>query len=132
MITLMMIKQEIIRRVQEVITARPDAVPFAFLFGSFANDRQTSRSDIDLAFYFQGISEEEKTEIEHKVSLLFDEAVHVLRLEDEDISPAVRLEAVSGLPIITPDIDRLNDFILSIIHQAEEHKHLMERLKRVA
>jgi len=62
----------------------------------------------------------------------FDEPVHILRLEDDDVSPEVRLEAVSGVPITSPDIDKLNAFVLSIIHRADEHRHLLDRLKRVA
>jgi len=103
-----------------------------FLFGSYATETQTPRSDIDVAFYFQNASEEKKMEIEQKISLLFDEPVHILRLEDEEISPVVRLATVSGIPVIPPDIDKLNSFVLSIIHRAHECKLLMDRLKKAA
>ncbi len=119
-------------KIKKVVKAHRGAIPFAFLFGSFAEGKQTSLSDIDIAVYFHGIAEEEKLEIEQNISLLFDEPVHLLRLEDENVSPQVRLNAVGGAAIIPPDIDMLNDFILSIIHRAYEHQYLMERLERAA
>jgi len=125
-------KQDIMNKIKKVVKGHPGAIPFAFLFGSFAEGKQTSLSDIDIAVYFHGIIEEEKLEIEQKISLLFDEPVHLLRLEDDDISPQVRLNAVSGAAIIPPDIDLLNDFILSIIHRAYEYQYLLERLERAA
>ncbi len=125
-------KQDIMNKIKKVVKAYPGAIPFAFLFGSFAEGKQTSLSDIDIAVYFHGIIEEEKLEIEQKISLLFDEPVHLLRLEDDDISPQVRLKAVSGAAIVPPDIDMLNDFILSIIHRAYEYQYLLERLERAA
>ena len=124
--------QSIIEPVRQVVAEYPHAIPFAFLFGSFAVGKQTPLSDIDLAVYFHNISDSEKTGIEQRISLLFDEPVNILRLDDDEISPLVRLEAVSGLPIIAPDIDRLNDFILSLVHEANEYRHLMARLKRAA
>ncbi len=125
-------KQDIMNKIKKVVKAHRGAIPFAFLFGSFAEGKQTSLSDIDIAVYFHGIAEEEKLEIEQNISLLFDEPVHLLRLEDENVSPQVRLNAVGGAAIIPPDIDMLNDFILSIIHRAYEHQYLMERLERAA
>lgn len=122
----------IISKVKKVIKAHSDAVVFAFLFGSFARGGQTPLSDIDLAVYFQDISEDDKIAIEQEIFLLFDEPVHILRLEDDEISQAVRLEAVFGIPIFVSDIDKLNDFVLSIIHRAHEDRYILERLKRVA
>lgn len=124
--------QNIISKIKTIIDQYPGTVPFAFLFGSFADDRQTPLSDIDLAIYFQNAAEDKKMQIEQRIALLFDEPVNILRLEDDDISPAVRLDAVAGLPIISPDIDLLNGYTLSIIHRAHEYRNTMERLKKVA
>ena len=76
--------------------------------------------------------ESEKTKVEHQISLLFNEQVNVLRLEDEYISPLIKLEALNGIPVIISDKDLLNRFILSIIHIAEEHKKILNRLRRAA
>jgi len=109
-----------------------DQIPFAFLFGSRAEGRQTSLSDIDIAIYFRDMRESVKTKIEHEISLLFVEQVNILRLEDETISPLVKLEALNGIPIILNDNDYLNLFILSIIHIAEELRRLLGRLRKTA
>lgn len=107
-------------------------IPFAFLFGSWTKGRQTSLSDIDLAIFFRDMPESVKTKIEHQISLLFDEQVNILRLEDENISPLIKLESLKGIPITSPDSDFLNGFILSIIHKAEEMRRLLDRLRDAA
>lgn len=128
----MQTSESIIHEVGAVIAEYSHAIPFAFLFGSFARGAQTTLSDIDLAIYFHNVPEKEKAGIEQTISLLFDEPVNILRLDDDEISPLVRLEALSGEPIIAPDIDRLNDFVLSLVHEASDYRRIMDRLKRVA
>lgn len=107
-------------------------IPFAFLFGSWARGKQTTLSDIDIAIFFKDMRESEKIKVEHKLSLLFDEQVNVMRFEDEHISPLIKLNALNGIPVIINDEDLLNRFILSIIHIAEEHKKILNRLRRAA
>ena len=122
---------EILRKVKKHIFNNPH-IPFAFIFGSYAEGRETPLSDIDIAIYFKEISEDEKIRIEHMILSLFDEQVNILRLEDEDISPTVRLRAVDGIPIIINDEDFLNRFILSIIHKASESETLLKKFRRIA
>jgi len=107
-------------------------IPFSFLFGSYAAGRETVLSDIDVAVYFNGMDEDEKIEYEHGLWLLFDERVNVLRLEDEEISPIVRLKAVEGVPIAIRDEDFLNRYILSIIHRASEADRVLGRLRKIS
>ncbi len=107
-------------------------IPFAFIFGSYARAQQTPHSDIDIAIYFKGLNERTKFKIEHALSMLFDEPVSVLSLEDEDISFSLKLEAVQGIPIMINDPDSLNQFILRTIHKAEEERHVIGRLRRTA
>ncbi len=123
---------KIIADIKSLIEKYGNGIPFAFLFGSRAEGRQTPLSDIDVAVYFRDMCESEKTVIEQKVSLLFNEEVNILRLEDENISPLIKIEALKGIPIIIEDTDLLNKFILSIIHRAEELRSLLRRLRRVA
>jgi predicted nucleotidyltransferase len=109
-----------------------DKIPFAFLFGSWADGKQTPLSDIDIAIFFRDMRESEKTKVEHQISLLFDRQVNVLRLEDEYISPLIKLEALNGISVVISDEDFLNRFTLSIIHKAEETRRLLNRLRKVA
>jgi predicted nucleotidyltransferase len=109
-----------------------DKIPFVFLFGSWADGKQTPLSDIDIAIFFKNMRESEKTKVEHQISLLFDEQVNILRLEDEYISPLIKLNALNGIPVIINDKDFLNRFTLSIIHKAEETRRLLNRLRRAA
>lgn len=107
-------------------------IPFAFVFGSYARVKQTPLSDIDVAIFFKNMRESDKTKIEHQISLHFDEQVNILRLEDEYISPLIKLEALDGIPIVIRDNDFLNRFILSNIHQAEELRRFLDRLRTAA
>ncbi len=122
---------EILRKVKKYISNNPH-IPFAFIFGSYAEGRETTLSDIDIAIYFKGMKEGEKIKIEHRLLSLFDEQVNILRLEDEDLSPIVRLRAIDGIPILINDKDLLNRFILSIIHRASESENLLKRHRRIA
>jgi predicted nucleotidyltransferase len=123
---------EQLKKIKSCIGQYKKKIPFAFLFGSLAEGKQTPLSDIDIAIFFRDMRESEKTKIEHQISLLFDEQVNVLRLEDEYISPLIKLEALNGIPVIINDGDLLNRFILSIIHIAEEHKRILNRLRKAA
>jgi predicted nucleotidyltransferase len=123
------------KKIDEIITylaGYAGNIPFAFLFGSYAKSQQISLSDIDIAIYFRGLGERTKFRIEHALSMLFDEQVNILSLEDDDTSFTVRLEAVQGIPIMVNDPDLLNRFILRIIHRAEEEKNVIGRLRRPA
>jgi predicted nucleotidyltransferase len=123
---------KIINTTRTVLENYEGKIPFAFLFGSWTKGRETSLSDIDVAIFFKDIPESVKTKIEHEISLLFDQQVNIHRLEDENISPLVKLESLKGIPITTPDNDYLNGFILSIIHKAEEMRRLLGRLRDAA
>ena len=123
---------KIINTTRTVLENYEGKIPFAFLFGSWTKGRQTSLSDIDVAIFFRDMPESLKTKIEHQISLLFDEQVNILRLEDDNISPLIKLESLKGSPIVSPDSDFLNGFILSIIHKAEEMRRLLGRLRDAA
>jgi len=123
---------KIINTTRTVLENYEGKIPFAFLFGSWTKGKQTSLSDIDIAIFFRDMPESVKIKIEHQISLLFDEQVNILRLEDENISPLIKLESLKGIPITSPDSDFLNGFILSIIHKAEEMRRLLGRLRDAA
>lgn len=123
---------EQLKKIKSCIGQYKKKIPFAFLFGSWARGKQTPLSDIDMAIFFKDMRESEKIKVEHQLSLLFDEQVNVLRLEDEYISPLIKLNALNGIPVIINDEDLLNRFILSIIYIAEEHKKILNRLRRAA
>lgn len=126
------IKKKKIDDIKTYLAAYSINIPFAFLFGSYAEGRQTPLSDIDIAIYFQGLGERTKFRIEHTISMLFDKPVHILLLEDQDTSFSLKLEAVQGVPIMINDPDFLNQFILKTIHRAEEEKNIIGRLRRTA
>jgi len=107
-------------------------IPFAFVFGSLAEGLQTPLSDIDIAIFFRGLPESQKIKIEHQVSMLFNEQVNILRLDDEYISPLIKLAALKGAPILITDIDFLNGFTLFILHDAEKIKKVLDRLRKAA
>lgn len=123
---------KIINAVRTVLEDYDSKIPFAFLFGSWTKGRQTSLSDIDVAIFFRNMPESVKTKIEHQISMRFDEQVNILRLEDENISPLVKLESLKGIPISVRDSDFLNNFVLSIIHSAEEMRRVLKRLRAAA
>jgi len=122
-------KEKIAGKIRKCLLKYKDNIPFAFLFGSAAQENQIILSDIDLGIFLQHASENRKAEIEQKVTLLFDEQVHIVRLEDDDISADLRLSAVGGVPILINDKDSLYTFILSLIHRAEEERRILRRLK---
>lgn len=126
------IKKSKIHEIKTYLSAYSGTIPFAFLFGSYAKGRQTPLSDIDIALYYKGISDKTKFRIEHELSMLFDEQVNILSLEDEDASFSLKLEAMQGIPIVINNPDFLNRFILRIIHRAEEEKNIIGRLRRTA
>ena len=121
-----------IREIKTYLLSYAPNIPFAFLFGSYAIGKHTPLSDIDIALYYKGLSETMRFRIEHTVSMFFDKPVHILSLDDEDISSRVRLEAVQGIPIMINDPDSLNQFILKTIHRAQEEKHVIGRLRKTA
>jgi len=123
---------EQLKKIKSCIGQYKKKIPFAFLFGSWADGKQTPLSDIDIAIFFRNMRESEKTKVEHQISLLFAEQVNVLRLEDEYISPLIKLEALNGISVVINDEDFLNRFTLSIIHKAEETRRLLNRLRKVA
>jgi len=114
------------------VVGREERIPFAFLFGSYTEGRETPLSDIDLAIYFDEMTNDEKTDIEHHLWLLFDEPLNILRLEEDDNSPLIRLRALEGEPILIKNHDALNRFTLSIIHRAVEAKAVLKRLRKIS
>jgi len=71
---------KIISNIKSCLDNYGDKVPFAFLFGSFAEGKQIHLSDIDIAIFFRDMREYEKIKVKHQISLLFDEQVNILRL----------------------------------------------------
>ena len=123
--------EKILKKLQRIIS-QESGIPFAFLYGSYAVGKETPLSDIDIAIFFEEMSDDEKTSIEHQIWLLFDEPVNILRLEEDDISPLVRLRALGGEPIWIKKQDTLNRFTLSIIHKAVEAETVLGRLRKIS
>ena len=121
-----------IREIRTYLLSYARNIPFAFLFGSYAIGKHTPLSDIDIAVYYNGLSETMRSRIEHTISMFFDKPVHILSLDDDDISSSVRLEAIQGVPIMINDPDFLNQFILKTIHLAQEEKRVIGRLRKTA
>jgi len=94
-------------------------VLLAYLFGSYANDTQHKRSDIDIALYLNTSSESETIEVVDKILMAVDRAVEILRLDDEDESPFIVQEALNGAPLIEPDEETLYKVTDRVLHEAE-------------
>lgn len=98
---------------------REGAILLAYLYGSYAKGLQHSRSDIDIAVYFNTKTEDESIEAIDRILMAVDRDVEILMLNDHDESPFIIQEALKGIPMVEPDEDilyRLYDYAL---HETE-------------
>ncbi len=83
-----------------------DQVYIAVLYGSFAEGAQHVRSDIDLAVYLNATPQEEELDLIDRILMSVDRDVSILRLDDPDESPFVAQEALKGIHLVDPDLER--------------------------
>ncbi|MBI4685240.1 MAG: nucleotidyltransferase domain-containing protein [Nitrospirae bacterium] len=95
----------------------------AYLYGSYAGERQHKRSDIDLAVYLSAADEKERTNILDSILMTSDKQINILMLDDEDESPFVIQEALKGIPLIDPDLEMLYSVAHNALHEAENIRY---------
>jgi len=118
--------EEDIKKLKEVLEKykKKRKILLAYLFGSLAEGKIHSRSDIDLAVYLTG-SEKEKLQILEELLVSVKRDLDILRLDDEDESPFIVQKALKGIPLIEPDEEILYQVWDRALHESE---HI--RLKR--
>lgn len=91
----------------------------AVLYGSFAKGAQHVRSDIDLAVYLNAATQEEELDLIDRILMSVDRDVSILRLDDPDESPFVAQEALKGIHLVDPDLERLYGVSHRVLHECE-------------
>jgi len=97
-------------------------VKLALLYGSFANNSQHCRSDIDLALVLSPVSLDHEIAVIDRILMSADRQVSVLRLDDQDESPFVIQNALKGIHLIEPDQDCYYQIADWALHEAESIK----------
>lgn len=94
-------------------------IRLAFLFGSFADNTQHCRSDIDIALALSPASLEQEIFIMDRILMAADRQVSILRLDDPDESPFVVQAALKGIPMVEPDQERYYEIAHWALHESE-------------
>jgi predicted nucleotidyltransferase len=94
-------------------------IHLALLYGSFAKGAQHVRSDIDLAVYLNAATPEEELDLIDRILMSVDRDVSILRLDDQDESPFVVQEALKGIHLVDPDLERLYEVSHRVLHECE-------------
>jgi predicted nucleotidyltransferase len=94
-------------------------VYIAVLYGSFAKGAQHVRSDIDLAVHLNAATQEEELDLIDRILMSVDRDVSILRLDDQDESPFVVQEALKGIHLVDPDLERLYEVSHRVLHECE-------------
>jgi len=98
---------------------REGKVWIALLFGSYAQGRPHSRSDIDLAVFIKARDKKEEIDIIDAILMATETPVSLLRLDDEEESPFVVQEALKGIHLVPPDIETLYSVSRRVLHETE-------------
>ena len=94
-------------------------VTIAIVYGSYAAGTPHSRSDIDLALYFNADNDAEKMELADQILMATETDVSILRLDDEDESPFVVQDALKGIHLVDPDLETLYAVSHRVLHECE-------------
>ena len=97
-------------------------VKLALLYGSFANNTQHCRSDIDVALVFSPVSLDHEIAVMDRILMSVDRQVSILRLDDQDESPFVIQAALKGIHLIEPDQECYYQVADWALHESESIK----------
>lgn len=94
-------------------------IRLALLFGSFADNTQHCRSDIDVALALSPDSLDQEISIMDRILMSAERQVSILRLDDQDESPFVVQAALKGVHLVEPDQDRYYQIADWALHESE-------------
>lgn len=92
----------------------------AYLYGSYASDKNHIRSDIDLAVYVNSLDENERIEIIDNILMATERQIDLLCLDDEYESPFIVQRALKGIPLIEPHKETYYKVAHKALHESEE------------
>ena len=96
-------------------------VKFAYLFGSYANQTYTDKSDVDIAVYLSDISLDTRLEVAHALEVSLQKNVDLVVLND--VKNMVLLEAILKEGIVVKDADERIYFEVERHHAILDFKH---------
>ncbi len=94
-------------------------IKLALLYGSFANNSQHCRSDIDLAISLPPDTAGRETSILDRILMSAERQVSILSLDDPDESPFVVQESLKGIHLIEPDSESYYRIADRVLHESE-------------
>lgn len=97
-----------------------DNVIFGYVFGSYAKNRQTNLSDIDIALYLKDTSLDNKLQINYEISKLLKKDVDLVILSE--IRNNYLLEDIINYSVVIKDNDQRFDFEVIKQHEILDYK----------
>lgn len=94
-------------------------IKLAMLYGSFANDAQHCRSDIDVALLLSPDTSDREISIIDRILMSADRQVSILRLDDPDESPFVVQASLKGIHLVEPDPESYYNIADRVLHESE-------------
>ena len=94
-------------------------IKLALLYGSFADNSQHCRSDIDVAIALSTKSFDRELSIIDRILMSAERQVSILRLDDQDESPFVIQASLNGVHLIEPDLERYYEIADWALHESE-------------
>lgn len=94
-------------------------IGIALLYGSFADNTQHCRSDIDLALALSVDASDREIAVIDSILMAADRQVSILRMDDQDESPFVVQAALKGVHLVDPDIERYYKIADWALHESE-------------
>ena len=95
-------------------------VLFGYLFGSFAKNEQTNKSDVDIALYLKNTTFDSKLQINYEISKLLHRDVDLVVLND--VKNIYLLEGILKDGIVIKENERRFDFELHKQHDILDFK----------
>lgn len=94
-------------------------IKLALLYGSFANDAQHCRSDIDIALSLSAGTSDREMSIIDRILMSAERQVSILRLDDPDESPFVVQVSLKGIHLVEPDPESYYKIADRVLHESE-------------
>jgi len=97
-----------------------DVILFGYLFGSYATNQQTNKSDVDVALYLKAVDFDTKLQINYELSKLLKKDVDLVVLND--IKNIYLMENIMKNGIIIKDHNKRVDFEIMKHHDILDYK----------
>ena len=110
--------------------ARIDGIIAAYLFGSYATNRATEKSDIDIGILYEN---SEKINIVRNVLSVTQD---ILKTDNIDLcllnsaSPIMAFEIISGKRIVKNDIDKTAEFESLVMREYEDENARLQHCRK--